>query len=419
VPSDHAYRRRLQADLSRWEAEGLLPASAAAAIRGKLEPLPEGITISTVVAIVGGLLIAAAFLAFIAANWAATARPARFGILLAGIIGAYAASAWFDRNVRPALSDLAAGVGAIIFGAAIAFAGQMYHLGDDFAGGLLLWAAGALVAAVLTESRGALAVAVVAGCLWSGARSFEISDVHPPFVGFWFACALLACAWNSAVARHLVAVSAVVWWVLTGIGLDARAAAPAFAVGAGSALMLGGGLALATLGPNALRAFGHTLSNYGALALATALPAAIAGFAGSSSRGIPLWTAECGGAGLVLAFVGSALGRRAGPALAGFSAGFALLVLSEWIKPPANDEPWLTFALALASMLCLVVSGMLDGVRVRVVAGWIGLAGVIAAITWAVKGSLVRRSAFLAAAGLVASVLARLLGRLVPEESPR
>jgi Predicted membrane protein (DUF2157) len=58
-----------------------------------------------------------------------------------------------------------------VFGAAIALVGQMYHLGDDFAAGMLLWAAGALAAAALTGSRGALAVALVAGCIWSGARS--------------------------------------------------------------------------------------------------------------------------------------------------------------------------------------------------------------------------------------------------------
>ncbi len=66
-----------------------------------------------------------------------------------------------------------------------------------------------------------------------------------------------------------------------------------------------------------------------------------------------------------------------------------------------------------------VVSGMLDDVRPRVVAGWIGLALVIAAITWAVRGSLLRRAAFLAAAGLVAVGLATLLGRLLGKERAR
>jgi hypothetical protein len=65
-------------------------------------------------------------------------------------------------------------------------------------------------------------------------------------------------------------------------------------------------------------------------------------------------------------------------------------------------------------MVCLVVSGMLDDARPRIVAGWLGIAGVIAAITWAVKGSLLARSIFLAAAGAVAVALALVLNRLLP-----
>src|SRR5262249_55073014 len=157
----------------RWQDEGVISGATAEAIRGQLKPVEGGVTIATVVAIVGGLLIAAAFLALVAANWTAIARPVRFGILLAGIVSAYALGASFDRGGRSYLADLCACIGTIVFGAAVALVGQMYHLADDFAAGLLLWAVAALLAAVLTGSRGALTVALVAGCLWSGARIQE------------------------------------------------------------------------------------------------------------------------------------------------------------------------------------------------------------------------------------------------------
>ena len=64
--------------------------------------------------------------------------------------------------------------------------------------------------------------------------------------------------------------------------------------------------------------------------------------------------------------------------------------------------------------LSRVVSGMPDATRPRIIAGWLGIAGVIAAITWAVKGSLLSRSIFLAGAGMVAVVLALVLNRFVP-----
>jgi hypothetical protein len=66
----------------------------------------------------------------------------------------------------------------------------------------------------------------------------------------------------------------------------------------------------------------------------------------------------------------------------------------------------------------MVVSGMLDEVRPRLVAGWIGLGLAIAAITWAVRGSLLERAAFLAIAGLITITLATMLGRLLRKERP-
>ena len=123
-----------------------------------------------------------------------------------------------------------------------------------------------------------------------------------------------------------------------------------------------------------------------------------------------------GVAGIALALLASAIERRGGPALIALVIALALIVVSGEIPTARLDDPWLMYALALASMLCLVISGMLDGEQPRVVAGWIGLAAVIAAVTWAVQGSLLRRSAFLAGAGLAAVALASLLGRLLPKE---
>ena len=68
-------------------------------------------------------------------------------------------------------------------------------------------------------------------------------------------------------------------------------------------------------------------------------------------------------------------------------------------------------------MLSLIVSGMLEDIRPRMVAGWIGMAATIAAITWALEGSLLKRAVFLAVAGAVAVGVAIVLGKLKPKES--
>lgn len=222
---DRAYRQRLEADLARWEADGLITPAAVAAIRGGLPAAASGFSIPVVMGIVGGLLIAAAFVAFVAAHWVEIARPSRFAILVAGIVASNALGAWFVRTERPILADLCASVGAVIFGAGIALVGQMYHLGDDFAGGMLLWAVGALCTAALTSSRGALAVALVAASIWTCLRIADIHDgPHLPFVALWLLTGALAVIWNSRVAAHLVALAALPWWIAT--ATEARPARP-------------------------------------------------------------------------------------------------------------------------------------------------------------------------------------------------
>jgi len=414
---DRVYRQRLDADLARWEADGVITPAVVAAIRIALPPLAPGINIAVVVAIVGGLLIAAAFLAFVAAHWIEIARLLRLAILFAGILSAHGLGAWFARAGQPVLADLCAAVGSIIFGAAIALVGQMYHLGGDFAGGMLLWAAGALATAALTGSRGALAVALAAASIWSWMRVFETDAPHFAFVALWLLAGGLALAWNSRVAAHLVAVAAVPWWMASAFQapLDFR---PSFILANGAALLFSGGIALAASPwPRAARA-GSVLSTYGAFSLAgvAILEATLANEVFRYHAGLanhPLWTISCGVAGVILAFAATATTRRPGTIFAASAIGLVLAAAALW-TPRQLGEPWLAYAALLCAMLCLVVSGMLDATRPRIVAGWLGIAGVIAAITWAVKGSLLSRSIFLAGAGMVAVVLALVLNRFVP-----
>ena len=412
---DRTYRQRLEADLARWEADGVITPAAVAAIRVALPPLAPGINIAVVVAIVGGLLIAAAFLAFVAAHWIEIARLLRLAILFAGILTAHGLGAWFARAGQPVLADLCAAVGAIIFGAGIALVGQMYHLGGDFAGGMLLWAMGALATAALTGSRGALAVALVAATIWSNMRILEVRDPHFSFLVIWVIAAGLALAWKSRVAAHLVALAALAWWIAEALqpGL-----ALSFVLAYGAALLFGAGLALAAAPWPSASAAGAVLSTYGAFALAGAAIVQVIianevfyGRVGALNQ--PLWTISCGAAGAALAIVAAATTRRAGVVFAGGAIGFVLLAALVW-TPSQSGEPWHVYAFELCAMLFLVVSGLLDSARPRLVAGWLGIAGCIAAITWAVKGTLLSRSIFLAVAGAVAVVLALALNRLPP-----
>src|SRR6266404_332442 len=319
---ERAYRQRLEADVARWQAEGVITPATAAAISDSLPPLGAGLNIPVVVGIVGGLLIAAAFLAFVAANWTEIARVLRFAILLAGIAVAYGIGAEFAGTGRPVLADLAASVGAIIFGAAIALVGQMYHLGDDFA-------AGALAAAALTGSRGALAVALAAGSLWSGTRVFDAGDPHLLFVPFWALSAILALAWNSRVAAHLVTLAALAWWWAAAFGVTQNP----LIITDGAALLLGAGLFLAhSRSPStSLPSFGITLSIYGAFALAALAALAVLAPLTSGDADPPAWAAGCGLAGMVLAFSAAAVRPRSGSIFAGISIALVLAIANRLV----------------------------------------------------------------------------------------
>jgi uncharacterized membrane protein len=413
---ERAYRQRLEADLAQWEADGVITPATFATIRAALPPLAPGVNIPVMVAIVGGLLIAAAFLAFVAAHWSELARLLRLAILLVGIVGAHGLGAWLARAGRPVLADLCSGVGSIIFGAGIALIGQMYHLSGDFAGGMLLWAVGALAAAALTGSHGALAVALVVASIWTSMRVFEVRDVpHFSFGAIWLIAAGLALAWNSRVAAHLVALAALPWWIATAFQVELE---PSFVLGDGAALLFGAGLALAAAPWPRASSAGAVLSIYGAFLLAgvAILEVATANDffrtqTGAASQ--PLWAISCGVAGAIFALAVAAKTRRAGAAFAGMAMGLVLLAAALW-TPPQAGEPWRAYTVELCAMLCLVVSGMLDSARPRIVAGWLGIAGVIAAITRAVKGSLLHRSIFLAVAGAVAIALSLVVNRLLP-----
>jgi len=236
-------------------------------------------------------------------------------------------------------------------------------------------------------------------------------------VALWLIASGLALAWNSRVVAHLVAVAALPWWMASAFQAP-HDFGPSFILANGAALLFGGGIALAASPwPRAAQA-GSALSTYGAFSLAgvAILEAALANevfrnYAGLANQ--PLWTISCGVAGVILAFAATATTRRAGTIFAASAIGLVLAAVALWM-PRQSGEPWLAYAALLCAMLCLVVSGMLDDVRPRIVAGWLGIAGIIAAITWAVKGSLLNRSIFLAVAGIVAVVLALVLNRFVP-----
>lgn len=124
------YRRRLEQDLDGWIGRGLVPAENRAAI---LESVGEGrrLDAATALAVIGALLAGVAVIAFIAANWSAIPRIARFAMILAAFLGAAGGSAWAGARGRPIASQALLSVAALVFAAAIGLTGQIFDIAGD------------------------------------------------------------------------------------------------------------------------------------------------------------------------------------------------------------------------------------------------------------------------------------------------
>src|SRR5262249_18827860 len=150
----------------------------------------------------------------------------------------------------------------------------------------------ALVAAVLIGSRGALAVALVAGSVWSWMSGFASGGApHLPFLALWLVAAGLALLWNSPGARHLVAIAALYWWAETAILLAERRMVPdpIPVLAAGAALTLGAAMLIELRGSESIRAMGATLVTYGWFGLALVLGLTPLELSASSESALPYW----------------------------------------------------------------------------------------------------------------------------------
>ena len=104
----------------------------------------------------------------------------------------------------------------------MALVGQMYHLPADWPAGALLVALGGLIAAVLMRSNGALAIALIAICAWSGGRWEEArSGAHLGFFILYLPALWLSLSRDNRLVHHLVVLAAAAWLAMApGYGLS-------------------------------------------------------------------------------------------------------------------------------------------------------------------------------------------------------
>lgn len=131
--------------LERWLDAGLLDEATAARISAWETEHSTQVGRSRMTAIVfalGGLLLAAGVLLFVAAHWEDISPGSRFALVMATVAVLHLGGALSSRN-HLALSMTLHAVGTAALGAGIFLAGQIFNMAEHWPRALLLWAIGA------------------------------------------------------------------------------------------------------------------------------------------------------------------------------------------------------------------------------------------------------------------------------------
>ncbi len=221
------YKRQVRADLERWTDNGLLTADQHSAILADLDQ-EQARPLSDWLGLLGAILIASGAVTFVAANWEDMPKLVRLAILALALGAAHALSALLFARGQERMGQAAVLLAVGLFGAAIMLIGQTYHFNADFPGGIMLWALGALGAAVLVPSRTALGAAFVLGALWTHvhANGAPPLHVHWLYVPFWGACLGLSLRLGWGTGGHLSVLAALYWIGRSGPGLEATIGMP-------------------------------------------------------------------------------------------------------------------------------------------------------------------------------------------------
>ena len=168
APDGADFARRLPAEVSRWQADGLISEEQAAAI---LERYPQTTETSgsaignrtvSVIAIMGAALIGLGIIAFIAANWSDIPTLAKLAMMVVGTPVIYVAG-WL-LSYRFGFVRIGTAVillGAVAFGASIHLVAQTYHVPVNHPNLMPAWFLGVIPLAYIIRSQSVLGLSLI------------------------------------------------------------------------------------------------------------------------------------------------------------------------------------------------------------------------------------------------------------------
>jgi len=206
----------LESSLDRWTQAALLNSDQAARIRefeaaqaprrGARVPILIGLAL-------GGVMLAAGVLLFVAAHWIDLSPFQRMALLMLAVAGSHVAAA-FCADRFSALAVTLHAVGTAALGGAIFLAGQIYNMQEHWPTGVLLWAIGALTGWWLLREWPQLALsALLVPCWLIGEWTEAVSKDIESFPVVAVFSALLAICYLSVRTAESPFTARVFAWI--------------------------------------------------------------------------------------------------------------------------------------------------------------------------------------------------------------
>ena len=117
----------------------------------------------------GAVMLGAGVLLFVAAHWEELSPAQRFLLVLTMVAGFHVAAGLLIERLRPLGIALHA-IGTIALGGGIFLAGQIFNLEEHWPGGIMLWAAGALIAWLILQDTPQAVIAAILVPAWIGSE---------------------------------------------------------------------------------------------------------------------------------------------------------------------------------------------------------------------------------------------------------
>ena len=209
------YLRQLKRDLDHWINAGLVDADCADEI---LETAGQGgvrRSLSVILAMLGVILLGMAAMSFVAANFWGIPKIVQLSLLFGAMWAAYGAGWYLTRQGHGAIAQAAVLLGVALYGVNIMLIAQIYHINAHYPDGVMAWALGSLVVAILIPSRAALASALIIASIWTWLETIEFDAIfHWPFLIFVAVSYATAHLLRWRPGFHLSVLALIFWLTL-------------------------------------------------------------------------------------------------------------------------------------------------------------------------------------------------------------